>query len=48
MQGISFIADVFIIKPSNCEMMLGIQWLSMLGHISCNYKHPWMSFDWQG
>jgi len=25
MQGISFVADVFIIDLSNCEMVLGIQ-----------------------
>ena len=48
MQGISFVADVFIIDLSNCEMVLGIQWLSLLGDILYNYKHLWMSFDWQG
>ena len=48
MQGISFQADVFIIDISNCEIVLGIQWLSLLGDILCNYKHLWMSFDWQG
>jgi hypothetical protein len=48
MQGISFQTDVYIIDLSNCEMVLGIQWLSMLGDILCNYKHLWMSFDWQG
>ena len=48
MQGISFQIDVYIIDLNNCEMVLGIQWLSMLGDILCNYKHLWMSFDWQG
>ena len=48
MQGIDFQADVYIIELSNCEMVLGIQWLSLLGDILCNYKHLWMSFDWQG
>jgi len=48
LQGISFQTDVYIIDLSNCEMVLGIQWLSMLGDILCNYKHLWMSFDWQG
>ena len=47
MQGISFETDVYIINLNNCEMVLGIQWLSMLGDILCNYKHLWMSFDWQ-
>jgi hypothetical protein len=48
MQGISFQTDVYIIDLSNFEMVLGIQWLSMLSDILCNYKHLWMSFDWQG
>ena len=47
-QGISFVVDVFIIDLSNCEMVLGIQWLSLLRDILCYYKHLWMSFDWQG
>jgi len=45
MQGISFQADVYIIELSNYEMVLGIQWLFLLGDILCNYKHLWMSFD---
>jgi hypothetical protein len=48
MQGISFQAGVFIIDLNNCEMVLRIQWLSLLGDILCNYKYLWMSFDWQG
>ena len=47
-QGVSFEADVFIMDLNNYDMVLGIQWLSMLGDILCNYKHLWMSFDWQG
>ena len=43
-----FEADVFIMDLSNYDMMLGVQWLLMLGDILCNYKHLWMSFDWQG
>lgn len=44
-QGVSFEADVFIMDLNNYDMVLGIQWLSMLGDILCNYKHFWMSFD---
>jgi hypothetical protein len=47
-QGVCFEADVFIMDLSNYDMMLGVQWLLMLGDILCNYKHLWMSFDWQG
>jgi hypothetical protein len=45
---VCFEADVFIMDLSNYNMVLGVQWLSMLGDILCNYKHLWMSFDWQG
>jgi hypothetical protein len=38
-QGVSFEADVFIMDLNNYDMVLGIQWLSMLGDILCNYKH---------
>ena len=48
MQGVNFEADVFIMDLNNYDMVLGIQWLSLLGDILCNYKHLWMSFDWQG
>jgi hypothetical protein len=29
-------------------MMLGIQWLVMLGDVVSNYKELWMSSNWQG
>lgn len=48
MQGVCFEADIFIIELRDCDMVLSIQGLSMLGDILCNYKHIWMSFDWLG
>jgi hypothetical protein len=44
----NFEANVSIVDLNNCDMMLGIQWLVMLGDIVSNYKELWMSFNWQG
>jgi hypothetical protein len=48
MQGVNFEADVFIVDLINCDMVLGIQWLSTLRNIISNYKDLWMSFKWHG
>jgi hypothetical protein len=46
MQGICFMVDVFIIELYNCNIILGVQLLSMLGGgFLCNYKHMWVSFN---
>ena len=36
---------MFIIKLSNCDMVLGIQWLVMLSNIISYYKDLWMSLS---
>ena len=36
MHGVRFEADVFMVEPSNCDMVLGVQWLSTLGDIISN------------
>jgi hypothetical protein len=48
MQGVHFVADVFIVDLLNCDMVLGIQWLATLDTVMSNYKDLWMSFKWQG
>jgi len=48
MQGVYFVADVFIVDLINCDMVLGIQWLATLSNVMSNYKDLWMSFKWQG
>lgn len=48
MQGVQFQADVFVMKLQNYDMVLGIQWLKLLGNIMSNYEDRWLSFWWQG
>jgi hypothetical protein len=37
-QGVQFVVDVFVVKLTNYDMILGIQWLALLCDVSCNYK----------
>jgi hypothetical protein len=32
----------------NYDMVLGIQWLKLLGNVLANYEDKWMTFLWQG
>jgi len=48
MQGVQFSIDVFVVELNNCDMVLGVQWLTTLGNILSNYNELWMSFVWQG
>ena len=47
MQGVKFQADVFVMKLQNYDMVLGIQWLKLLGNVLSNYEDRWVSFWWQ-
>ncbi|GJZ40777.1 putative mitochondrial protein [Tanacetum coccineum] len=44
LQGKIYITDVIIIPLGGCEMVLGIQWLSTLGVIQCDFKNLVMEF----
>ena len=45
MQGIHFVADVFVMELDACDIVLDVQWFATLRDIVCNYKSMWMSFD---
>ena len=47
MQGTQFEADVFVMKLQSYDMVLGIQWLKLLGDVLSNYEERWVSFWWQ-
>jgi hypothetical protein len=47
MQGVQFQADIFVMKLQNYDMVLGIQWLKLLGNVLSNYEERWVSFWWQ-
>ncbi|GJY93093.1 retrotransposable element Tf2 [Tanacetum coccineum] len=42
--GQTFTTDVMLIPLGGCDMVLGIQWLSTLGDIKCNFKELKMRF----
>ncbi|GKB03552.1 retrotransposon-related protein [Tanacetum coccineum] len=42
--GQTFTTDVMLIPLGGCDMVLGIQWLSTLGDIKCNFKELKMQF----
>jgi len=47
MQGVQFQVDIFVMKLQNYDMVLGIQWLKLLGNVLSNYEERWVSFWWQ-
>ncbi|GKA80211.1 retrotransposable element Tf2 [Tanacetum coccineum] len=46
MRGEEFMAYMMILPLGGCEMVLGIQWLSTLGNIICNFRDLRMSFQY--
>nr|GEW65059.1 hypothetical protein [Tanacetum cinerariifolium] len=44
LQGVKFTSDVLILPLGGCEMVLGVQWLSILGGIRWNFKDLVMKF----
>ncbi|GJY77978.1 reverse transcriptase [Tanacetum coccineum] len=48
LQGNEYEADCMLLPLGGCDMVLGIQWLSTLGNINCNFKNLTMKFNYQG
>lgn len=48
LQGQEFKSDMLLLPLGGCEMVLGIQWLSILGDIKCNFKDLKMEFVYNG
>ncbi|GJT69045.1 reverse transcriptase [Tanacetum coccineum] len=47
LQGVDFCSNVMLLPLSGCEMVLGIQWLSIMGDIKCNFKDLRMEFGYK-
>ena len=47
-QGTEFSSAVLLIPLGNCDMVLGVQWISQLGNILWNFKTLHMEFCWAG
>lgn len=48
LQSEEFCADMMVLPLGGCEMVLGIQWFSTLGNITCNFKDLKMGFMYYG
>lgn len=48
LQGHKFQLDLFVLPIRGAEIVLGIQWLELLGDIVTNYKSLVMQFWWKG
>lgn len=46
-QGEKFVSDFFTIPIGGYGMVLGVQWLSTLGDIKCNFQQMVMEFKWE-
>nr|GEU34745.1 hypothetical protein [Tanacetum cinerariifolium] len=44
LQGVKFTSDVFILPLGGCELVLAVEWLSILGEIKWNFKDLIMDF----
>jgi len=47
LQGIAFSLTFYSLPLAGLDMVLGIQWLEMLGSVVCNWKHLTMEFNWE-
>lgn len=48
MQGYEFETEAYILHLDSYDLILGVQWLAMLGEITWNFKTLKMEFHWQG
>lgn len=46
LQGITFSLTLYSLPLAGLDMVLGIQWLEMLGSVVCNWKQLTMEFHW--
>lgn len=45
---LTFQDDIYVMKLGGCDMVLGVQWMDLLGDITWNTKKSTMSFKYQG
>ena len=46
LQGIPFSLTFYSLSLAGLDIVLGIQWLEILGLVVCNWKHLTMDFNW--
>ncbi|VFQ77447.1 unnamed protein product [Cuscuta campestris] len=48
LQGVSFSVDVFVLPIHGPDVVLGVQWLRLLGKVTHDYANLTMDFCWKG
>ncbi|VFQ91770.1 unnamed protein product [Cuscuta campestris] len=48
LQGFTFPVDVFVLPIHGPDVVLGVQWLQLLGSVTHDYAHLTMVFSWKG
>ncbi|KAJ0087123.1 hypothetical protein Patl1_07475 [Pistacia atlantica] len=48
LDGHEFLVDLFLLPIRGADLVLGMQWLAILGPILMDYKALTISFDWKG
>lgn len=46
--GVVFDIDLYRLPLTGLDLVLGIQWLELLGSIVCDWKAQWLKFSWAG
>lgn len=46
--GVSFKIEFFVLPLTGLDVVLGIQWLELLGPIICDWKDQYLKFNWAG
>lgn len=46
-QGVNLCMNIFLIKMSGSNVVIGIQWLKKVGNILSNYNNMKMNFKWE-
>lgn len=47
LQDVPFTLTLYALPLAGLDMVLGIQWLELLGTVVCNWRLLTMEFDWQ-
>lgn len=48
LQGYTFLVDFFVLLIEGTELVMGVQWMQLLGSVVTNYKDYTIQFTWQG
>ena len=48
LSGVSFVLEFFVLPLQGLDVVLGVQWLELLGPTLCDWKAHTMEFEWAG